>query len=373
VLARQGEPELALEKLTNAYELLKQVAEPTSEAGPLAVAYGTVMLNLGRYDEAAAAARTALAQLPNPANSAVAANLHDMLGKVHYHTGQLTQSLEQFEIALNLRLSVAHQKGLIKSYSNLAVVYGHQRRYSDTLQANQAALKIAESIGDTIALGMLYNNMAVDAVEQGDFEQAIDFHNHSLALHEKMGDFQGLALAHRNLGEVYRYQERFDLATEHVRQAIELARQASDEDTIIGGVVALAEVHFAQGDLEEALMLCRESLDRATRIHNMAWRPVSLQLMGSIYHSLRRYAEARVSFDEASQIWREREAWIDLFSTLLSWAKMERDADQPAQARELWARAVALAKDIQAGELLAQAQELQSEFTAQPNNVEEAR
>jgi tetratricopeptide (TPR) repeat protein len=365
VLARKGEPERALENLTQGNELLTQVAGQNNEAGPLAVVYGTVMLNLGRYDEAVTATETALAQ---PVNPAVAANLHDVLGKVHFFKGELVQSLKQFQIALDLRLSSPEQKGLIKSYSNLAVVYGHQKRYADALQANQTALGIAEHVGDTVALGMLYNNMAADAANQGYYDQAIEFHNRSLALHERMGDLQGLALAHRNLGDVYRQLGNFELTTNHVLQSIDLAQQASDEGTIIASVIALAEVNFTQGHLEEALIHCRESLDRAEAIQNAFWRPVSLQLMGRIYQSMRRWPEARTSFNEASQIWRDREAWIDLSNTLLSWVKMERDAGQLAQARELCTQAATLAKDIQADDLLAQAMTLQSELAEQSND-----
>ncbi|HTP09318.1 MAG TPA: tetratricopeptide repeat protein [Anaerolineae bacterium] len=362
VLARQGEPERALENLTHGTELLKQVAGQNDEAGPLAVVYGTVMLNLGHYAEAVTATQLALAQ---PVNPAVAANLHDVLGKVHFFKGELASSLEQFQIALDLRRSTPGQKSLLKSYSNLAVVYGHQKRYADALQANQIALEIAEHVGDIVALGMLYNNMAADAANQGYYDQAIEFHNRSLALHERMGDLQGLALAHRNLGDVYRQLGNFELTTNHVLQSIDIARQASDEGTIIASIIALAEVCFTQNRLEEALSHCQESLDRAEAIQNAFWRPVSLQLMGRIYQSMRRWPEARTSFNEACQIWRDREAWIDLSNTLLSRAKMERDVGQLAQARELCAQAATLAKDSQADDLLAQAMTLQSELTAQ--------
>ncbi len=98
-----------------------------------------------------------------------------------------------------------------------------------------------------------------------------------------------MALAHCNLGDVYRHLENFELATEHLLQAIDLAQQASDEDTIIGSAVALAEVYFAQGRTEEALARCLESLDRANRIQDAFWRPESLQLMGRIYHSLQHW------------------------------------------------------------------------------------
>jgi tetratricopeptide (TPR) repeat protein len=360
VLARKGEPEQALESLTQGNELLRQIAGKNDEAGPLAVVYGTVMLNLGRYDEAAGATRSALAELPDPPNPAVAANLHDVLGKVHFFKGELAQSLKQFQMALDLRLAAAEQKGLIKSYSNLAVVYGHQKRYAEALQANQASLEIAEHIGDAVALGTLYNNMAADAVNQGDFERAIESHNRSLALHKRMGNPQGLALAHYNLGDVYRRLEKFELATEHLLQAIDLARQASDEDTIIGSAGALAEVYFAQGRTEEALARCLESLDRASRIQDAYWQPESLQLMGRIYHSMQHWSEARTCFEEASQIWREREAGLDLFHTLLNWAKMERDAAQPMHAQELCAQAVTLAEELQVDDLRAQATTLQS-------------
>jgi ATP/maltotriose-dependent transcriptional regulator MalT len=260
VLARKSKNQAALACLARGRALLQAARATPVERARLAVGQGTVLVALGRYDEAAAEAQAALDQLGETANPRIAADLHDVVGKVRFFKGEFAGSLERFQAALELRRACADQQGTIKSYSNQAVVYGEQNRYAEALRANQAALEIAEHIGDTVALDALYTNMAADSIEQGDYNQAIEFNQRSLALCEKMGNTHGMSITHRNLGEVYRHLERFGMAVEHLSCAIEFANQADDRYGAIDVMNQLAEIHLAQGQIELALARCQEAL-----------------------------------------------------------------------------------------------------------------
>ena len=344
VLTRKGEYDDALACLARGRDLLADRGDTAVENGRIAVGYGTALLALSRYDEALVEAQTALNELgETSAVPRIAADLHDLIGKVYFFRGAFADSLEQFRAALALRENDADRQGIIKSYSNLAVVYGEQNRYAEARQANESALEVAEQIDDAVALNVLYANMAGDYTEQGAYDQAIDFYEHSLALCTKMGNVHGLAVAHRNVGQVYRHLEQLDLSREHLTQAIELARQVDHQHGIIGGLKELAEVYLAQNRTEKALAHCLESLGVVDRVNNQFWRPESLDLLGRIHHVRGQWNEARIAFGEACQIWRERETLIDLSGTLLNWARQERDAGQADRARELGAEAAALA------------------------------
>jgi len=172
-----------------------------------------------------------------------------------------------------------------------------------------------------------------------------------------------VALAQQNLGDVYRHLQRFDLAMEHLMQAIAIAKQIASEEVIILGTATLAEVYLAQGRLEEALTQGLESLNRIEHTHNQKQRPYRLRLLGRIYQALQRWAEARACFDEASRLWREREAWRDLSESLLSWAQLEQQQGQLNRARDLYAEVAVLAAKHNADDLIRQTADLQAELS----------
>jgi len=376
VLSRKGEYDEALTNLLSGRDLLadSDSDDGVDESAQLAVVYGTVLLALGLSDDAVTEAQTALNELQGAsANPRIAADLHDLIGKVHFFRGDFAKSLEQFQSALELRKTCSDERGVIKSYSNLAVVYGEQNRYAEAQQASRAALEVAEQMGDTVALAILYTNMAADYVDQGAYDQAIDFHKRSLALYEKTGNVQKLSVAHHNLGDAYRRIGCFDLATEHLRQAIEFANQVADQSGVIGALEALAEVYLAQGHVEEALARCSESLQMAEDFNDQFWRPRNLWLLGRIHHAMRRWDEARTYFGKACQIWHEREAWLDLSGTILSWARLEKDAGQVNRACELSTEAAALADKYEADDLMQQASALLLELESMITPKEEAR
>jgi tetratricopeptide (TPR) repeat protein len=364
VLFRQGQNEAALKSLSLGRTLLTGVTDGEAEAARLAVVDGTVLLALGRYDEAITEAEDALNKLHrSPASEPrVEANVRDLLGKGQFFKGNFTESLTQFHAALELRQSTSDFQGTLKSYSNLAVVYGQQKRYAEALRANQAALEIAERIGDVVAQGHLYNNLAADFANQGKYDQAVEYHNRSLNLHQTMGNLQELARAHHNLGDVYYRVAQFEPAKEHLTEAIELARQTGNESLLEGGTLALAEIDFAQGHAERALTRGLELLAQMARSGNREWQPLALQLLGQVYQALSRWEDARICFAQAKQFWQQREAWIDLATTLLHWAKLEAAAEQVTMAQQLCREAATLAAEYHVAEVLKEAVDFQAQL-----------
>ena len=351
VLSRKGEHEQALNRLLQGRALLAEGEDLREEGARLAASYGTVLLALGRYDEAIEEAQKAIYRLHNlAAFPRTAADLYDLMGKAYAFTGDLAASLERFQSALELREACSDLRGVVRSHSNLAFVYGEQNLYDEAIQANQTAIDLAESLDDKIALSTLYMNMAADCMDRGDFDQASDLNMQALSLAEQMGYVYQLSILHHNLGELHRHTERLDLSVEHFEQAIELANQVDYQSGVIGGMAGLAEVYLAQGRIQEALSQCMESLRLAEHLANQYWRPASLYLLGRIHYAMRHWDRARSAFSEARQLWRERGACIDLYDLLQSWAQLEKDAGQIGRARELGKEAAAMADRLDASD-----------------------
>lgn len=359
VLSRKGEYQEALVCLERGRDLVIDISEANDESALLAVGYGTVLLALERFDDVIVEVQTALDQMGKaPVNPRIAADLYDLLGKVHYFEGEFAESLEQFRSALKLREGASDQQGVIKSYSNLAVVYGGQNRYDEALKANETALEIAEHIGDEVAIATLCMNMTADYIDQGAYKQAIEFSNRALNLSDKMGNVYQLAIIHHNLGDLYKRMGDLELAIAHLTQAIDFAKQMEDQGGMIGTMIELADVYLVLGRVNDALAQGLESLHLIEQSGIAFWRPASLHSLGSTYAAMQRWDEGRETLEEACQIWREREAWMDLCDTLLCWAKLEQAAGQINRGLTLCEEAHTLATKYQADDLAKQASAL---------------
>ena len=359
VLYRQSAFEESLAAFMHGRALLAERPDAVQETGQLAVGYGSTLLALGRYDEALAEAWRGLVQLPETQlQPDIEANLCDLIGKVAFYKGDFGESLVQFQTALTLRQGIADLRGVIKSYSNVAVVYGQQNRYEEAMRANESALEIAERIGDTVALGMLYNNIASDFAESGEYDKAIDFHQRSLSLSEKANDRSGVSTAHQNLGQIYRLTKLFDQSVLHLTQAVELAKRIGAEDLILTTTTMLAETHLAQGRIDESLAECTDALRRSDMISNMSFRPTCLDLLGRIYSSMKRWSEARQCFAEAIKLQQDQETAEDLVNTYLHWSQLERLAGESNRAQELCDKATDKAIECKSESLRKQIDEL---------------
>lgn len=289
VQARLGEYGTALSTFRQAREGL--AALPTSpeiraEDARLAVGIGTVLLNQGEYDAARTHAQTALDAVDTRDASPPLADLHDVLGKIHYFQGDFPAALAQFEAALALRQNLEDQRGVLKSYSNLAVVYGVQGRYVQSIQSNTEALEIAEAIGDLVATSVIYQNIATDYSELQQYDLVVDYNMRSLDLAMRIGNIQQVTLAHYNLGDSYLYMNDFDQATQHLLQARELAISTGGKHILIGVGKKLAELFLVQGKGQEALDECQQALQLAIESDSHYWHKKITPLMQAIHHFL---------------------------------------------------------------------------------------
>ncbi len=345
VLVRLGDYDQALNHLEQGRELLVSAGGMTDEQARVALGFGTAFLALGRYGEAIAEANDGLNNMDTTRDDpCLRADLQDLIGKANFFMGNFEESLQRFQTSLYLRATCSDFRGNIKSYSNLATVYGELNRYAEAHQANETALEMAEKTGDVVSLAMLYNNMAGDYLEQGKFDHAIDYSDRSLILYQRMGNVQGLAIVHDNLGRIYLRTGRLNRAAEHLDQAIELAGQVEDQHGVTSGLKERAELYLAQGKTNEALEGCRAAMDAAEQENSVFWRPEILDLLGRIHYIRNEQDAADKAFNEACQIWRERQADIDLARTLLHWAKLTQSFNEKDRARIMCQEAAALAE-----------------------------
>lgn len=166
VQARLGEYEEALATFERGREALCDVPEAQGEDAQITVGITTVLLNQGENDAALAEVKPVLEALDQQQFPEPAADLNDVVGKAYYFEQDFSSALVHFQAALDLRLYQQDRQGILKSYSNLAIVHGHRNRYADSTQANEAALEIAEQIGDLVAISTLYRKLSICRLRQ---------------------------------------------------------------------------------------------------------------------------------------------------------------------------------------------------------------
>lgn len=362
VLAREGDYPQALLSFANGHRLLLTLGESRCEWAMLAVGSSTVLLNLGRYDEAKTEAQAVLTQTDSASQPRLVADARDLLGKIAYFQGDFETSIAEFQIALDLRQRLNDQREILKSHSNLAVVYGEQNQHEQALQINQSALEIAERIGDAIAVASLFANMGTEYESLGKSAQALELHGKALALYEKMGSQAGLMTAHHNLGDIYSKMQQFDSAVDHLQQAIGLAEQLNEPDMKLSSLSVMAEVQFRSGRTVEALGQVLLSMQIADEIEHKQWLPFNLTLLGQIYFKLSNFSQARAAFRKAAEIWHERSQPKQLVGIWLEWACVEQADGDQAQALALCEQALQCATEHNMAEVARQAEEFRRAF-----------
>lgn len=334
VTARQGDISAALEWLEQAHALQNVASIPLQIQAGLRVSRGTVLMQLGRYAEAATEAEAVLTSTDSAQSPRTVADAHDLLGKITYFWGKIPDAIEQFDAALALRKQQGDPRDILRSYSNLAIVYERQGRTGAAIESNLAALATAERIGDIVAAAHIEANLGIAYAAQADYERALRSFDHAHTRFVRMRALSGLQAISLNLADTYMQLNQLDQAQAYVTAALGLADQLNDPEAKIWSKVTLAQIQLRQGWPEQALQTASEGQRMAAEI-GIAGRADIHTLFAAIYCALGQLSEARTAYRQAILGWQENEAWPDLLTAYLDWMAMEQTQGDAEQAAEL--------------------------------------
>ncbi|MER5710111.1 BTAD domain-containing putative transcriptional regulator [Streptomyces sp. NPDC002122] len=221
------------------------------------------------------------------------------LGIVDVYQGRLRQAGDRFAEALRYADCEGDRRNRARAIAGMGAAAWPLGRTEEAAARLNEAVELSAGLDDDWLTGMTHCNLGAIHSLQGRHEQALDHYGTALALAEKHGRPRTIssylcfaADAHLALG---RHAEATDL----LRRAAELAREAEDLPLRAAGLSQLAAAEHVQGDLRSAVDTHHQALSTLNR-HTSTWLEMGVRIrLGSTYAAAGRHDEARQEFRTA--------------------------------------------------------------------------
>jgi tetratricopeptide (TPR) repeat protein len=226
----------------------------------------------------------------------------------------------------------------------LFIIFISRGNWAECIATHRVALDSARQAGDRHGEAWVLNNLGYALGGTGD-PDGIGCLQSSLAIRREIGDRIGEAQAANNLADTYLSLGRTNEALELYRHALEVNREI---DRYSEGV-SLVNLGTALLDLDravEAIGYLQQARDTFAEVDYVDGAGYALHELGRCYLSLRRDAEALSCLQEALSCHRAGGNRRGQAATLTSLGTAQSRVGLAAEARESWARAVAIFTDL---------------------------
>lgn len=245
-----------------------------------------------------------------------------------------------------LRLAREHNLlfPLLQNLFVRGVTLAGRGEYDDALSTLAEGLALSEKVGDEIVRHRILNAYGWIYGELGDLDRALDFNRRGAEGGRKRGDHETQANAEANLGDALLAKGELPLAGEVLEGVHRLVTDPATSEWqkwrySIHLYASLGELALAEGDLERALALARECLERATRTNSRRYIARGSRLLGEIALNRRQWEEAERALGEALSIAQAIGNPTQLWKTHVALGQLHDAMKRPDAARGAYAAA----------------------------------
>jgi tetratricopeptide (TPR) repeat protein len=231
----------------------------------------------GRLDEADGIIQAGLAEARRRnAPRQIAACLAS-LGGIRVTSGDFVEARALFSEALSIERALGQTRGLSVVLTNLGVLYGMADEIEKALECFEESMKIQVELGTRKGEGIALNNMGNCFVALERVDEAKRCFERSLLIHMETGGVKGQAVALVNLGNLAEDSGDLEGAAKNFETAIEMQRKAGNEPAAVNARCLLARIWVKQGRTDDAKKVYIESAAAVERMNlgQAAASPVS--------------------------------------------------------------------------------------------------
>ncbi|MFQ5598619.1 MAG: tetratricopeptide repeat protein [Nitrospiria bacterium] len=265
--------------------------------------HGNALFLLGRSEAAVGAYQQAfrMAALPREKAAALA-----NFGFILLNKGRWQDAASWLERALQIDRSINDWASQGRALSGLGIAYLQSGDTEKGVEAHIEALEIAETVPidwlQARQLKILGNLYYLDGI----LHLAQDHYQKAIRIYRRLGDPLGEAAVLNGLGFVYKDRKDFDQAIDHQKRALSIYRRVNDAEKVTKGLVNLSLTYRDQGAFNAALDLGEQVLSIQTKNGNRYGMAEIEGTIGTIYEqkgdlgeALRRLERARSHFQAA--------------------------------------------------------------------------
>lgn len=298
---------------------------------------GSVYQEMGNYPEAIAAferaLEIALATSSRP-NQAIALN---NLGHVYTEQGQYAKALEVYQRSLELAQAVGSLSSKATVLGNLGALYSAQGREADARAAYQQALAINQSLGADTTTNL--NNLALLDIDGAEGLKKLE---QALALTQASGNRLNQAIVLGNMADIYAGQGDYSRSIQLRQQVLAIYQDLGARASEIAGLISLGSSYHDLGQYDQALAFHQQALDLSRAVGQRSKEALALGNLARVYLWRGEFAQAEVLYQQGLALAREigevntEAAFLDaLGRTYERWGEDDRAIATYQQALEL--------------------------------------
>lgn len=211
------------------------------------------------------------------------ANCYNMFGSNCYNTGDYTQGLKNYLEALKISMDIGDSIMVAGLYNNIGNIYDSQSDKKRALEYYRKAEKANLRSGKKSWLGINYNNIGLLLEDEKKHAEALEYLKKSYALQRELKDDYQVALAVTNMANCYGQLHQRDSSYKYYRMGWAIYRRLQVPEGIARCKVNLARMFMEDKRLDSALIMAKQALADAEKIHSANVREFAHQYLADIY------------------------------------------------------------------------------------------
>ena len=334
---------------SGALGLLDRALGLTPETGA-GIEYGRIqnerawaLLNLGRYDEAEDALRSARDRILDRDVAAELAKAQKTLGVIAMRRGDWETANRALESALAGFRTIEDREGVAQCLTNLGLMEKNRGNHERARTHMKAALKIAEDVGDTYRVGLRLMNLGILEFKVGNWEVARENWERALRLAESIGDKSGTVTVSLGLGNYYLHKRDFEKAAAYYERADVIGRDLGEPREQVLTHEFRGDLCLANESYEEAREHYRAALEGGEKLAPKGDLVLeALRRLADLESSLGHYPEAEAHLGRAVLLSEAMEEDYERGILFRIRARMEAAHGDIATARDSYLESVRL-------------------------------
>lgn len=167
------------------------------------------------------------------------------------------------------------------------------------------SLNLAKKLNNETLLANTYNDYSMPFLTTGDFQKSVDLNFKALEIRMRLKDTAGMISSYAKLGNGYYELGQFKKAQQSYNKAIYFAKIVGDENTLLQIYQNTANVLEVGGFIKEALKMQLDIHEIAVRTDNKLVQLSNYGNLGSCYQKLNQFDKAREMYLKAVPIAKE--------------------------------------------------------------------
>ncbi|MEW2177811.1 BTAD domain-containing putative transcriptional regulator [Streptomyces sp. NPDC005406] len=257
------------------------------------------LVHQGRFHECRAALELALPCADRAADRRMSSSLHNCIGMVDIYQGRFQQAQRSFTEARRHGCGHDDLRNRARTVAGMGAAEWMLGSIEDAVAHLGEAVELATRLGDDWLTGIALCNLGAICSQQGRHDQGFEYYAAALTIAEKNGRPRTISNALSFAADAHLALGRHKEATDLLRRAVELAREADDLPLRAASLSRLATVEHLQGSLRSAVDIHQEALSTLTPSAS-TWLEMEVRIrLGTTYAAAGRHAEAQREFRTA--------------------------------------------------------------------------